>query len=227
MGYYWNTIWLDTVCITPLVALGIVKLLTEGKFRLLTITLAVSLLSNYYIGLFTCIFVLLIFIAYSIVKWDGFKSFFTKLAKTALFSLLAIGMTAFFLLPAFFALQNTHATSSTFPSTYAINIGSTNDLLGTLEAMKKIFSNLLTFITPATKEADALPNIACGTVSLVLGIVFLTSKKITLKEKIVDGCLVLFMMLSCVIRQLDYIWHGFHFTNMIPCLLYTSDAADE
>lgn len=24
------------------------------------------------------------------------------------------------------------------------------------------------------------------------------------------------MMLSCVIRQLDYIWHGFHFTNMIP-----------
>lgn len=216
MGYYWNTIWLDTVCITPLVALGIVKLLTEGKFRLLTITLAVSLLSNYYIGLFTCIFVLLIFIAYSIVKWDGFKSFFTKLAKTALFSLLAIGMTAFFLLPAFFALQNTHATSSTFPSTYAINIGSTNDLLGTLEAMKKIFSNLLTFITPATKEADALPNIACGTVSLVLGIVFLTSKKITLKEKIVDGCLILFMMISCVIRQLDYIWHGFHFTNMIP-----------
>ena len=153
-------------------ALGIVKLLTEGKFRLFTITLAVSLLSNYYIGLFTCIFVLLIFIAYSIVKWDGFKSFFTKLAKTTLFSLLAIGMTAFFLLPAFFALQNTHATSSTFPSTYAINIGSTNDLLGTLEAMKKIFSNLLTFITPATKEADALPNIACGTVSLVLGIVF-------------------------------------------------------
>ena len=216
MGYYWNTIWLDTVCITPLVALGIVKLLTEGKFRLFTISLAVSLLSNYYIGLFTCIFVLLIFIAYSIVKWNGFKSFFTKLAKTALFSILAIGMTAFFLLPAFFALQNTHATSSTFPSTYAINIGSSNDLLGTLEAMKKIFSNLLTFITPATKEADALPNIACGTVSLVLGIVFLTSKKISLKEKIVDGCLVLFMMLSCVIRQLDYIWHGFHFTNMIP-----------
>lgn len=79
MGYYWNTIWLDTVCITPLVALGIVKLLTEGKFRLFTITLAVSLLSNYYIGLFTCIFVLLIFIAYSIVKWDGFKSFLQSL----------------------------------------------------------------------------------------------------------------------------------------------------
>ncbi len=216
MGYYWNTIWLDTVCITPLVALGIVKLLTENKFRLYTITLALSLLTNYYIGLFTCIFVLLAFIAYNIVKWDGFKSFFAKLGKTALFSMLGIGITAFFLLPAFFGLQNTHASGSTFPNTFAINIGSSNDLLGVIEAMKKIISNLLTFIPPAVKEADALPNIACGTVSIVLGVLFLTSKKITLREKIVDLCLILFMLLSCVIRQLDYIWHGFHFTNMIP-----------
>lgn len=56
MGYYWNTIWLDTVCITPLVALGTVKLFTEGKFRLYIVSLALSLLTNYYIGLFACIF---------------------------------------------------------------------------------------------------------------------------------------------------------------------------
>ncbi|MEE1219473.1 MAG: YfhO family protein [Ruminococcus sp.] len=216
MGYYWNTIWLDTVCITPLVALGIVKLLTENKFRLYTVMLAVSLLSNYYIGLFTCIFVLLIFIAYSIAKWDGFKSFFEKLFKTGVFSLLAIGITAFFLLPAFFALQNTNASGSSFPSSFAINIGKTNDLIGVLTAMKEIMSNFITFISPATKASEALPNIACSTASLVLGILFFTSKKITLKEKIVDLCLILFMLISCVIRQLDYIWHGFHFTNMIP-----------
>ncbi len=216
MGYYWNTIWLDTVCITPLVALGIVKLLTENKFRLFTITLTLSLLTNYYIGLFTCIFVLLIFIAYSIVKWDGAKNFFKKLVTTGVFSLIAIGMTAFFLLPAYFGLQNTNATGSTFPSTFAINIGATNDLLGVLEALKQILSNFITFISPATKEADALPNIACGTASIVLGILFLTCKKISVKEKVVDVCLLFFMMISCVIRQLDYIWHGFHFTNMIP-----------
>lgn len=216
MGYYWNTIWLDTVCITPLVALGIVKLLTENKFRLFTITLALSLLTNYYMGLFTCIFVLLIFIAYSIVKWDGFKNFFKKLAKTGVFSFIAIGITAFFLLPAYFGLQNTNASGSTFPTGFAINIGGTNDLLGVLNAIKKILSNFITFIPPATKEADALPNIACGTIALVLGLLFLTSKKIKIKEKVVDLCLVFFMIMSCIIRQLDYIWHGFHFTNMIP-----------
>ena len=216
MGYYWNTIWLDTVCITPLVALGICKLLTENKFRLFTVTLALSLLTNYYIGLFTCIFVLLVFIAYSIVKWEGFSKFFKKLVQTGVFSLIAIGITAFFLLPAFFALQNTHATSSTFPKTFAINIGGSNDLVGVLTALQKIFSNFMTFAEPAIKEADALPNIACGTISIVLGFLFFTCKKISLKEKIVDLCLIVFMFLSCIIRQLDYIWHGFHFTNMIP-----------
>lgn len=216
MGYYWNTIWLDTVCITPLVVLGAVKLLTENKFRLYVVTLALSLLANYYIGLFTCIFVLLIFIAYNIVKWENVKTFFTKLLRMGVFSLIAIGITAFFLLPAFFGLQNTNASGSSFPSTFSINIGKSNDLLGVLTAIQQILSNFITFISPATKEADALPNIACGTVSIVLGILFLTSKKIRLKEKIVDMCLIFFMILSCIIRQLDYIWHGFHFTNMIP-----------
>lgn len=216
MGYYWNTIWLDTVCITPLVVLGTVKLLRENKFRLFTISLALSLLANYYIGLFTCIFVLLIFIAYSVVEWNGIKNFFKKLVQIGIFSAISIGITAFFLLPAFFGLQNTNASGSSFPSVFAINIGGSNDLLGVLNAMQKIASNFITFIEPATKEADALPNIACGTISIVLGILFFTSKKIRLKEKIFDMCLILFMILSCVIRQLDYIWHGFHFTNMIP-----------
>ena len=216
MGYYWNTIWLDTVCLTPLVVLGAVKLFSENKFRLYTITLALSLLANYYIGLFTCIFILLVFIAYNIIKWNGFKNFFVKLLQTGVFSLLAILITAFFLLPAFFGLQNTYASGSKFPMQFAINIGDTNDLLGVLDALKQILSNFLTFIEPATKEADSLPNIACGTVSLVLGIVFFTSKKISIREKIVDCVLILFMLVSCVIRQLDYIWHGFHFTNMIP-----------
>lgn len=216
MGYYWNTIWLDTVCITPLVALGIVKLLTENRFRLYVVTLTLSLLTNYYIGFFTCVFMLLIFVAYHLMRWQGFKTFGINLAKTAAFSFLAIGITAFFLLPAFFALRNTHATGSSFPSTFAINIGGSNDLLGVLKAMKSITGGLINFTCAANKEADALPNIACGSVSIFFAFFALTSKNIKLKEKFVMVALVIFMFLSCIIRQLDYMWHGFHFTNMIP-----------
>ena len=216
MGYYWNTIWLDAVCLTPLVALGTVKLLTEGRFRLYTVALTLSLLANYYIGLFTCIFVLLLFIVYHIVHWEGFPSFGRKLLRTGVFSLIAIGMTAFFLLPAYFALGNTHATASTFPADFAINIGETDDILGVLSAMRQVASNFLTFAEPSTAAAEALPNVACGTASIVFGMLFFTDRKISVRERAATIALIVFMLLSCVIRQLDYIWHGFHFTNMVP-----------
>lgn len=216
MGYYWNTIWLDTVCITPLVALGIVKLLTENNFRLYTVMLALSLVTNYYIGFFTCIFVLLIFIAYNIVRWQNIKVFVVNLLKTGVFTLLGIGLTAFFILPAFLALQNTHASGSTFPTDFRINIGGSPDLMGVLSAMKSITGNLVNFTVAANKEADAIPNIACGAVSIFFAFLSLTSKDIKLREKLVSLGLVIFMFLSCIIRHLDYIWHGFHFPNMIP-----------
>ena len=216
IGYYWNTIWLDTVCIFPLCALGLVKLLTENKFRLFTISLALCLLTNYYIGFFVCIFVLLIFIAYSVVHWHGITDFMVNIAKVGAFSILSIGITLFFLLPAFFALQNTHASGSSFPSTFAINIGGSNDLLGVLKALKSITGNLANFTSPAIKAADAIPNVSCGAVTVFFGFLYLTCPKVKVREKIVAVCLILFMFLSCIIRQLDYIWHGFHFTNMIP-----------
>ena len=214
MGYYWCEIWLDTVALTPLVVMGFTALMREGKYRLYVITLALSVLANYYVGLFTCIFTVLIFIGYSVCRWDGFKEFLKRFARVGVCSVVAIMLTLFFMLPAFFGLQNTHAAGSTFPTGYQINIGSSNDFMGTMDAIKQVVSNTGAFIKPATTEG--LPNIACGVISLVLGIMFMVSRKIRLREKIFNGCLLLFLIMSFIIRQLDYMWHGFHFTNMIP-----------
>ena len=74
LGYQWNVMWLDTFALLPLVALGTVYLLRDRKIILYTVTLFLSIFSNYYIGLFTCIFVLLLFICYEICRfwiWDG------------------------------------------------------------------------------------------------------------------------------------------------------------
>ena len=215
MGYYWNTIWLDTVCITPLVALGAVKLLTENRFRLYTVMLALSLVTNYYIGFFACIFILLIFICYNITRWHGFKAFGVNILKFAVFTIIGIGLTAFFVLPAFFALQNTHASGSTFPKDFATNIGGSNDLLGVLKGLKSVTGNLVNFTVAANKEIDAMPNISCGVVPIFFAFLSLTCKEIKLREKLTSVGLVLFMFLSFIIRQLDYVWHGFHFPNMI------------
>lgn len=101
MGYYWNVIWLDTVAILPLVVTGTVALMREGKFKLYIVSLALSVLANYYIGLFTCIFVLLCYIGYNICIWDGFKKFMKRFGRIALSTLVALAITAILTLPAF------------------------------------------------------------------------------------------------------------------------------
>lgn len=39
LGYYWNIIWMDTVALLPLVVLGLVYLVRDGKYRLYVVAL--------------------------------------------------------------------------------------------------------------------------------------------------------------------------------------------
>ena len=66
LGYKWNVMWLDTFALLPLVVLGMVLLLRDRKFILYTLSLFLAVFSNYYIGFFVCIFILLLFFCYEI-----------------------------------------------------------------------------------------------------------------------------------------------------------------
>ena len=214
LGYQWNIMWLDTFALLPLVALGTVKLLRDKRFFLYTITLFLSVAANYYIGFFTCIFVLLVFICYEICRFRGFKRLFTDLCRIALFSVLAIGMTAFLELPALMALQTTQSSINNFPEGFKLNIADENTWKGLLDAMRQVAGNLGGGLTPSFKEG--LPNLYCGVGTVVLSFLYLSCNRIKLRDKICCVLLLIFFSLSFILRQLDYIWHGFHFTNMIP-----------
>ena len=213
-GYQWNIMWLDTFALLPLVALGTISLLRDKKVLLYTVTLTLSVAANYYIGLFTCIFVALLFLCYEISRWEGFEKFFRALGRIALFSILAIGMTAILELPAFAALQTTQSSVNKFPSGFKLNIADENTWIGLLDAMRQVAGNMNGGITPTFKEG--LPNLYCGLLTNLLAILFLTCKEVRLRDKICSVALLIFFNLSFILRQLDYIWHGFHFTNMIP-----------
>ncbi len=130
LGFQWNVMWLDTFALLPLVALGTVALLRERKFLLYTLSLFLSIFANYYIGLFTCIFVFLLFFVYQFCRWGGWKKFFGDLLRIALFSALAIGMTAILELPALAALQTTQSSVNKFPTDFRLNIASSHDIKG-------------------------------------------------------------------------------------------------
>ena len=214
LGYQWNIMWLDTFALLPLVALGTVALLRDKKFILYTGSLFLSIFANYYIGFVTCIFVLLLFFIYEICGWQGFKRFFLDLCRIAFFSILAIGMTAILELPAFAALQTTQSSVNQFPKGFRMNIADENTWKGLLGAMRKVAGNMGGGIEPTFKEG--LPNLYCGVGSMMLAFLYLTGRGIKLRDKICSVILLIFFMLSFILRQLDYIWHGFHFTNMIP-----------
>ena len=214
LGFQWNIMWLDTFALTPLVALGTVYLLRDKKPVLYTLTLFLAVFANYYIGFFVCIFVALIFFCYEVCRWRGWKRFFLDLGRIALFSVLAIGMTAILELPAFAALQTTQSSVNKFPSGFKLNIASSNTVKGLLDAMRQVAGNMGGTTQPNFKEG--LPNLYCGVLSLYLGILYMMAGDVKLRDKLCCLFLLLFFNVSFIIRQLDYIWHGFHFTNMIP-----------
>ena len=247
LGYQWNVMWLDTFALLPLVALGTVQLLRERKFILYTLALFLSVFSNYYIGFFTCIFILLIFICYQICRCRSVKRFFADLGLMALFSVLAIGMAAILELPALAALQTTQSSVNSYPKDFALNVvdsdlckeakaawkayqaakeageGGLFSLWWTalresippiLEGMRQVAGNMNGGLEPTFKEG--LPNLYCGVGTIILAFLFLTTGQVKLRDKLCCVLLLVFFMVSFLVRQLDYIWHGFHFTNMIP-----------
>ena len=214
LAFQWNIMWVDTFALLPLVVLGMMRLLKERKFILYTTTLFLSVFSNYYIGFFICIFVFLLFFVYEICRWQGFKRFFEDLFWIGVFSVLAIGMTAILELPAFMALKTTQSSVNKFPTGFKLNIAPENTLKGLLIAMGQVAGNMGGGLEPSFKEG--LPNLYCGTATLVLAVLYLLAGEVKLRDKFCAVLLLLFFNVSFIIRQLDYIWHGFHFTNMIP-----------
>ena len=180
LGYQWNVMWLDTFALLPLVALGAVALLRDKNFILYTVTLFFSVFANYYIGFFTCIFVLLLFFIYEICRWQGVKRFFQDLCRIAFFSILAIGMTAILELPAYAALQTTQSSVNQFPKGFRMNIAGENTWKGLLEAMRKVAGNMGGGIEPTFKEG--LPNLYSGVGSILLGFLYLTARDVKLRD---------------------------------------------
>lgn len=214
LGYQWNVMWLDTFALLPLTVLGTVKLLRDKSYLLYTLTLFLSIAANYYIGLFVCIFIAFLFFFYEICRWQGLRRFFADFCRIGIFTLLAIGMTAFLELPALAGLQNTQSSVNSFPTTFRLNIASEHTIKGLFLAMAEVAGNMAGGLEPTFKEG--LPNLYCGVGTVVLAMLFLMGRGIRLRDKLCCVFMLLFLNVSCIIRQLDYIWHGFHFTNMIP-----------
>ena len=203
LGYYWNVMWFDTIALFPLVMQGITAICREGKWKPYTVSLALSLLANYYIAFFTCIFSVFMFAGAFIINGHGIKDFFKKLGIITGSSVISIGLSAFMLIPAYLGLKMTYSAENKFPSQISF-----------YEKWTDIFANLISYNEPTNIEG--LPNIACGMLAVTLFGVFLFSLRIKVREKIITLIMLALVIVSCNMNMLNFIWHGFHATNQLP-----------
>ena len=214
-AYYWNLMWIDGMVYLPLVTLGIEKLIDEGKWKLYTISLAITILANYYIGYMICIFSCLYFFAYSFNKFifkkgeikNSLKIFVMNSFRFTDSSLLVGGLIAVFLIPLYLSLNSISATGGTIPNSqyYLFTIG---------DFLKYHFSGVVPTVL-ASGDITA-PNISCGILAFSLVIAFLLNVEIPVKEKISYIILLGFFILAFFNVRLDYIMQGFHVPNDLP-----------
>lgn len=219
LGYYWNMMWLDTVALTPLVIAGVVEVLRDKKFRLYIISLALSVMFSFYIGYMVCLFVLIVSICYTIVSFVSFRESLKNAGKMLGYTAIALMITAVITLPSYLCLNasDSAGAAGAFPTSYTINYAygyEAHNILNTLLAIGRTATNMLALTKPIVFD-QGLPNIACGVLTLVLIPFYFTTKKISLREKIVSGSLCVFFLLSFVINQLNFIWHGMSTPAMV------------
>ena len=225
IAYYWNVMWLDALALFPLLILGIEKIINHRKPAIYIFALAMLLLTNYYMGFMSCIFAILYFLVYYFSNFQisscykdlpennkftdriKYSTFISGGVNFATSSVAAAGLVAFALVPVFFILQNSSATSGTAPET----VSSYFDIFDFL-------ANHLASVTPTIRSSgtDVLPNVYCGIATVILVPLYLFSRSISIREKIAHVALLGFLYFSFNLNILNYVWHAFHFPNDLP-----------
>jgi len=205
-AYSWNIMWLDCILLFPLIMLGLEKLVQEKKCILYCITLGLSILSNYYISIMICIFMVFYFLALLILEGrKPWKEVLINGVHFAVYSLLAGGLAAVVLLPEIYAMKMTASGDINFPQTFS--------------SYFSIFDMIARHLPAVETEIglDHWPNIYCGVAILIFFLLYLGCRKIRQKDKIVMCSLLLFFYASFSINVFNFIWHGFHYPNSLPC----------
>ena len=204
-AYNWNVMWLDCVVLFPLIAVGLEALVKEGKYKLYCISLALCILSNYYISIMVCIFLVLYFLLQLVCSHMSLRQMGAAAVRFALFSLLAGGLAAVLLIPEYAALHLTDFSEFNFPDTLTF-------YFSFLDMIARHCMNV-----NVETGLDHWPNIYCGVAVFLLVPLYVTNTRISLREKAAYIGLLAFMLLSFSTNMLNFIWHGLNYPDSLPC----------
>ncbi|MBQ3842954.1 MAG: YfhO family protein [Ruminiclostridium sp.] len=204
-----NPMWLDGVMILPIVVYGIEKLIDNGKFIMLTVSLVYAFVTCFYIGYMIGIFSAIYFLYYACVSHRK-KLYRVFIQRGLLFTgvaIVSVMMAAFMLLPVYHSL-------SYGKFDFSDNVTEAKEITTNfhfIEILDKMFPG-----TYDTCRMSGLPFVYCGTLVLIMLPLFFFSKKIRGRDRIGAAVIISVLCVSMYIRQVDMVWHGGQLPNWLP-----------
>lgn len=200
-AYAWNIMWLDCMMLTPLVILGLERMIKTGSPVLYYTMLALCIWSNYYIAIMVCIFLVLWF---GVCWMEHRESGIMAWVRFAWYSLLAGGTGAVLIIPTVIVLGYSGNQGISFPDTVEWYFG----------IMEELARQLM--VVDTYTGAEHWPNLYCGVFVLVFFVLYLLNGEISWKSKMPRVCLLALFVVSFANNVLDFIWHGLHFPTSLP-----------
>lgn len=201
-AYNWNIMWLDCIFLAPVVIFGLEELVYRRKPGLYCICLGISILTNYYLSIPVCIFLVLYYIVLAAPL--SVRRKLRSLCDFTLYSLLAGGMAGAVLLPGTLALRSTRFDQMNYPQ----QIKSYFNLLAVL-------ARHCINVAPEIRN-DHWPNIYCGAAVFLFLPLYVCCRRIRWREKIGRLALLAFFYLSFSVNILEFFWHGLNFPDSLP-----------
>lgn len=206
-----NSMWIDALMWLPLLTLGIEELIKNRKYKLYVIMLALTLMSNFYIGYMACIYTALYFFYYFFANDENDKNnpvgedkhFVKSLLRIGAFSAIAIGISMVIVASAYYSLQFGKNEFSNPNFSFSIRF----DLI---DFFAKFFPGSYDTVRP-----EGLPFVYCGVLTLFCVPLYFLSKKFSTREKVFAIGLIAVFVLSFSINTLDMVWHGFQKPNWL------------
>lgn len=202
INYYFNLMWLDAVCIMPLILIGINKIVKNQGSLFYVIFLFLTILSNYYMGYIICLFCLL-YVLYKIIgnyNWKDDRELILRIIiKFSIISFIVGLMTSIIIIPTISDLSNVGRNDMFI-------LKENSNFLNPFPVISKLFIGSQDYENVLNPTQ---PHIYVGMMMLPLMFFYFFSKNIKNKDKILDIIFLSILGLGFVIPHINIIWHGF------------------
>ena len=206
VGQLSNISWLDGVYMLPIILWGIWRYVSEKKKGMLYVSIALSIIFNWYTGYMNCLFAVIYFL-YEQIRWN-FEHQQLTLKKTAGqflrfcgIELLGVMLSCAFFIPVVFG----QSSGRSILDEGIFSCGTNGSLLNIYRGFMIGTPNM------GMTVHDSTITLFCGVFLLICAGYYFFSKNIKTFDKACTAIMVSVMVLSEFFKPLENIWCGFKF----------------